>query len=63
MMEVRAHRRDWDPEFARAFLQPVSEACVPFGVVALKQVVDALDAPIVAPPGKSLELFTCIPAY
>ena len=61
-MEVRAHRRDWDSEPAMAFLTPVPEACVTRGVVALKRVVDALDAPLAAPPGKGLELFTYIPA-
>ena len=50
-MEVRAHRSDRDSEPAMAFLPPVSEACVTLGVVA----------PLAAPPGKDLELFTYIP--
>lgn len=61
-MEVRAHRSDWDFEPDMAFLPPVSEACVTLGVIALKRVVDALDEPLAAPPGKGLELFNYIPA-
>ena len=55
LMEVRAHRRDWDSEPAVAFPLSVSEACATMGVAALKHVLDALDAPCAAPPGEGLE--------
>ena len=62
LLEVRAHRRDWDSEPAVSLLPSVSDACATMGVGALKRVVDALDAPYAAPPGNGLELLTYIPA-
>ena len=55
LLEVRAHRKDWDSAPAVAFPPSVAEACATMGVAALKCVLDALDAPCAAPPREGLE--------
>ena len=50
LMEVRAHRKDWDSAPAVAFPPSVAEACATMGVAALKCVLDVLDAPCAAAP-------------